>query len=171
MTDCDANGICDAIKMSLKNNGLELQNLVAIGTNNASVMTGINSEVYAKLKSEVPHLILIKCVCHSLQLAVSHATAEYLPRNLDFMIRETYNWFSHSVICQAWYKEIFALINDGQAPLKLILLDGFQLNQKLSKYCNRVELKTHFEMARHGERCYTAQLLYDMFCSKKTMPS
>lgn len=79
LTDRNANGICAAIKKSLKNNGLELQNLVVIGTDNVSVMTGVTSGVYAKLKLDV---------CHSLQLAVSHATVECLPRNLDVMVRE-----------------------------------------------------------------------------------
>lgn len=91
LAECDANGICDAIKRSLKSNGLDLHNLDAIGTDNASVMVGVNSGVYSKLKAEVPHLILIKCVRHSLQLAVSHATTECLPRNLKFRIKETYN--------------------------------------------------------------------------------
>lgn len=67
-----------------------------IGTDNASVMVGINNGVYQLLKREVPHLVLIRCVCHSIQLATSAAMAECLPRNLDFLVRETYNWFSRS---------------------------------------------------------------------------
>lgn len=51
-------------------------------------MTGINNGVYAKLKEYSPNLILIRCVCHSLQLAVSAAAKEYLPRNLEFLIRK-----------------------------------------------------------------------------------
>ncbi|KAK4313269.1 hypothetical protein Pmani_015385 [Petrolisthes manimaculis] len=30
-----------------------------------------------------------------------------------------------------------------------------------------IELKTHFDIARKDERCYTADLLYSMFCDKK----
>ncbi|XP_045104381.1 uncharacterized protein LOC123499914 [Portunus trituberculatus] len=171
LPDCDSTGICDALKRSLKNSGLELQKLTAIGTDNASVMTGVNSGVYAKLKTEVPHLILIKCVCHSLQLAVSHATAQCLPRNLDFLIKETYNWFSHSAIRQARYKEIFSLINDGQAPLKLIHLSQtrwLSVESAIVRILQQwLELKTHFGMARHGEKCYTAEILYGMFCDKE----
>lgn len=40
-------------------------------------------------------LLLIQCVCHSIELAVSFATDE-LSNNLDFLIGETYNWFSYS---------------------------------------------------------------------------
>lgn len=76
LKECNADAICHALKDSLKRNGLELQTLIALGTDNASVMIGVNSGVHARLKSEVPHLILVKCVCHSLQLAVSHAATE-----------------------------------------------------------------------------------------------
>ena len=60
--------------------GLSLQKLRGVGTDNAGVMVGINKGVYQILKKEVPHLILIPCVCHSVQLAVSSAAAETLPR-------------------------------------------------------------------------------------------
>ena len=64
-------------------------------------MTGSNNGVHAKLKNEVPHFILIKCVCQSLQLAVPHTAAECLPCNIEFLIKETYNWFSYSSVQQA----------------------------------------------------------------------
>jgi hypothetical protein len=51
-------------KKTLNTYHLNLKNLVRIGTNNASVMTGVNSGVHQKLKIEVPQLILIKCLCH-----------------------------------------------------------------------------------------------------------
>lgn len=56
-------------------------------------LVGINNGVYIKLKEEIPSLIYIPCtsICHSLQLAVLAAAAETLPRNIDHLIRETYN--------------------------------------------------------------------------------
>lgn len=62
-----------------------------------NIFLGVNNGVFHKLKEEVPHLILIRCVCHSIQLAVSKAVAETLPRNLEFLVSETYNWFSRYV--------------------------------------------------------------------------
>jgi hypothetical protein len=44
---CDAEGIVQALKKLLICKKLELKNLAAIGTDNASVMVGINSGVYA----------------------------------------------------------------------------------------------------------------------------
>lgn len=106
LTECNAESICEALKESVRNNGLDLHKLLALGIDNASVMTGINSGMFARLKAEVPHLQLIRCVCHSLQLAVSHAASENMSRNLEFMIRETYNWFSQSSVHQVIYRAV-----------------------------------------------------------------
>ena len=49
---------------------LKKEKLLGIGTDNASVM-GINNGVHKVLKEEygLKYLVLIRCVCHSLQLA------------------------------------------------------------------------------------------------------
>ncbi|XP_068210356.1 E3 SUMO-protein ligase KIAA1586-like [Palaemon carinicauda] len=85
LEDCDANGIVHALKSSLRVYGLNLQIMVGIGTDNASVMVGINNGVYKKLKEDIPALVHIRCVCHSVQLSVSHASKETVPRNLEFL--------------------------------------------------------------------------------------
>ena len=56
-------------------------------------MVGINNGVCSKLKQENPSSILMRCVCHSIQLAMSYASAERLPRNLEYLIAKTHNWF------------------------------------------------------------------------------
>ena len=70
---------------------LNINNFIAIGTDNASVMVGINNAIYSKLKQENPFLILMRCVCHSIQLAMSYASAECLPMNLEYLIAITHN--------------------------------------------------------------------------------
>lgn len=62
LKECNAEGICDSLKAALRKHGLNLERLLAFGTDNATVMVGINNGVHAKLKSEVPNLILVKCV-------------------------------------------------------------------------------------------------------------
>ena len=47
----------------------------------------LHNRVYKRLKEEVPNLVLIRCICHSIQLAVSAASDDALPRNLDFLIK------------------------------------------------------------------------------------
>ncbi|GBP01563.1 hypothetical protein EVAR_101094_1 [Eumeta japonica] len=83
-------------------------------------------------EEEVPHLILVRCLCHSLQLAVSAAAKEFLPRNLEFLIRETYDWFSRSSSRQSLYKELYKTINDGQKPLKIVQACQTSVEQALN---------------------------------------
>ncbi|KAG0417138.1 hypothetical protein HPB47_005856 [Ixodes persulcatus] len=49
---CTADGIVEAIKHILKEFKRDQCNMVGIGTDNASVMTGVNNGVYQKLKAE-----------------------------------------------------------------------------------------------------------------------
>lgn len=116
---CDADGIVKAVKEELAAKKLDINSLVATGTDNASVMVDINNGVFQKLKHDVSSLILIRCTCHSLQLAVSHASSETLPRNLEFLISETYKWFSLSSVRQLSYKTLYQTINAGKSPLKI----------------------------------------------------
>lgn len=166
LQECDANGIVDALKSTLHTYGLNLQNMIGIGTDNTSVMVGINNGVYKKLKEEIPSLVHIRCVCHSIQLAVSHASSETMPRNLQFLVSETYNWFARSSRQQA-YTNLFKLINDGHEPLKIVQacqtrwLSIASAGQRL---CDQwLELKTHFCLTKSSERCYTSEMLHAMY--------
>jgi len=73
--------------------------------------------VYKKLKEDIPTLIHVPCICHSLQSAED---SETLPRNIEYMIHETYDWFSHSSLRQAQYINLFKAINEGHKPLKIV---------------------------------------------------
>ena len=50
---CDAESIVTALKQLLINKKVNISNSIAIGTENASVMVGINNGVYAKLQTRV----------------------------------------------------------------------------------------------------------------------
>jgi hypothetical protein len=101
----DSQSIADEILRCLKEDKLEVSRLVGIGTDNASVMTGSNNSVFTKLRELQPSLLLVRCVCHSLALAASNAV-ECLPRNLDFMIEQTYSWFARSSKRQGEFAEV-----------------------------------------------------------------
>ncbi|CAG9793730.1 unnamed protein product [Diatraea saccharalis] len=166
----NAEGIVSAIKKTLKRFDLRLENLMGLGTDNASVTVGVNNGVYIKLKEEIPHLILVRCLCHSLQLAVSAAAKEFLPRNLEFIIRETYDWFSRSTSRQLLYKELYKTINDGQKPLKIVQAcqtRWLSIESAVSRvYTQWLELKTHFAIAKVHERCHTAELLHSLYANE-----
>ncbi|KAK5925672.1 hypothetical protein CgunFtcFv8_018179 [Champsocephalus gunnari] len=89
----DARSIAQALVAFLEKCCLKKEKLLGIGTDNASVMTGNKSGVHQVLKEEygIKYLVLIRCVCHSLQLAVTHASNDTLPRSVEYLVRETYN--------------------------------------------------------------------------------
>lgn len=173
LESCNAEHIVSGIKIVLNSNKLKLMNLVAIGTDNANVMVGINNGVYAKLKAEIPSLILIRCVCHSIQLAVSQASAECLPRSLNFMIVETHKWFSHSPVRQIQYKNLFQTLNSGSLPLKIprdCQTRWLSIQPAVQRILEQwLELKTHFQVTRLSEKCYTAEILYEMYSDEKNL--
>lgn len=118
----DAASIVKAVKEVVQDFNLDLLKMQGIGTDNASVMTGVNTGVYKRLKAEIPHLILIRCVCHSIELAVSEAVTHSLPKHLEFLINDTYLWFSRSADRQGDFQNLYNAMNDGNDPLKIKLL-------------------------------------------------
>lgn len=101
----DADTLVPAIICALEEDNLSLNKLVGIGTDNAAVMVSEFNSVYSRLRDQQPALLLIKCVCHSLDLACSKA-AEKMPTTLVFLVDETYNWFSRSTTRQQHFRDV-----------------------------------------------------------------
>jgi len=70
-------------------------NLVGFGADGASTMFGKDNSVAARLKRDIPKLFMLKCVCHSLALAVSHAS-KVLPDSLLMLFPQVYNYLKRS---------------------------------------------------------------------------
>ena len=150
----DARSIARAVVAFLKKCCLRKEKLLGIGTDNASVMTGVNNGVHKVLKEEygLKDLVLIRCVCHSLQLAVSHASNDTLPRSVEYLVRETYNWFSVSPKRREAYKAIYETINCGEKPLlitKVCATRWLSIEPAVSRILDQWEvLKLHFALKR-----------------------
>lgn len=168
LTSANARSIVDALISLINDLKLDIRKLMGIGTDNASVMVGINNGVFQILKEEynLPHLVLNRCVCHSIQLAVSHASQETIPRNIEFLVREIYNWFCLSPSRQDAYKEIYETINVGEKPLKILKMCAtrwISIEPAVTRILSQWdELKLHFQMSQTPENCYTATLLHSM---------
>lgn len=169
LEDGTASSIVCAIKKMLENVKLDPKKLIGVGVDNATVNTGLNKGVCQLLKEELglPHLIMVRCVCHSIQLAVSHAVGETLPRNIDHMVRETYNWFGHSSKRQMLYKTLYETLNDGKCPLQIPRVCDtrwISLEPAVTRILAQwEELRMHFNIARSSEKCYSAEMLFNMY--------
>lgn len=91
LTAGDAKTIADTVIKMLDRLKLSTDKLRGIGTDNAIVMTGKTGGVYAILKEKIPNLIIIRRMCHSIQLAVSHSCADTILRNVEYLVDQTYN--------------------------------------------------------------------------------
>lgn len=96
-------------------------------------------------------------------MAVSAAAADALPRNIEYIIRETYNWFSHSSLRQAEYKNLYKAINDGHDPLKIVRscdTRWMSIESAVARILHQwTELKTLFGIAKNKNKCYAADIL------------
>ncbi|XP_074026139.1 zinc finger protein 862-like isoform X2 [Leptinotarsa decemlineata] len=163
--ECDAKSLHQAIINQLKKDGLKIENMIGIGVDGANIMVGKHNSVTALLKRDLPDLIVVKCVSHSLHLCAEKA-AESLPRQLEFLVRETHNWFSYSPKRLDYYKTLYESMNYNKDPKKIPGLSG---TRWLARYqaVNTIleqwdELKLLFSIAKSDDKCYMAEQVYDI---------
>ncbi|XP_037945175.1 uncharacterized protein LOC119677758 [Teleopsis dalmanni] len=165
LTEFDAQSICDAIKAQLQSDNLNFQNLIGIGVDSANVMIGKNKSVATILKKDLPDLIVVKCISHSLHLCAEKAT-ETLPRQLEFLVREVHNWFSHSSKRVEEYKKLYEIINNNSNPKKVGPLSGTRWLarfQAITTILDQwIELELLFSIVRKQDKCYMADQLHDI---------
>ena len=164
-----SDAITTAILDQLKKDNLKIEKLLGLGVGGASVNVGKKHSVTTLLHEVNPNITIIKCICHSLHLAAEKA-CEYLPRHLDYMVKETHNWFSDSTKRQLEYNEMYELIKD-EKPLKIQKLSDTRwlvreqsIRTVLAQYD---PLKLHFQLAEDKEKCYMASQLALMYKAEK----
>ncbi|KAM4722874.1 uncharacterized protein WCC33_009052 [Rhinophrynus dorsalis] len=89
---------------------LDIKNMIAYTSDNASVNYGKNCSVYKKLKDAQPHLIKANCNCH-----VLHNTAKYALKPLSFdvenLVLKVFNEFSCSAKNVSELKTCFEFVH------------------------------------------------------------
>lgn len=70
---------------------------------------------------QIPNLMLIRCVCHTLHGAASKASSS-MPADLEFLVRESRNWFAKSPLRRLQYRDLYAAVNNGKMPVTLVQL-------------------------------------------------
>lgn len=84
---CTADLLYEHICKYIEHIGLNLINLVGIGTDGASNLCGRNHSLFTLLRQQNPNLQIVRCICHSLNNAISKA-ADVFPSHIDFICRE-----------------------------------------------------------------------------------
>ena len=143
-------GITDKLLDFLKDVNLEPSKCMGLATDGCNTMAGQRNSVITKFKEINPQVTHIKCICHSLQLCSSYAMKK-LPDHLEFMVSETYRYFSQSPLRQQKYASLYSTINVGEQPLKILQLADTRwlaiapcVTRILDQYD---ELKLHFQVS------------------------
>lgn len=85
-TNCTANKLFETFKTVLETKQIPLTNIIGMASDNAFVMVKSNNSFFSRLKSEIPDLVLINCICHSSAIIASKACEE-LPQSCEHLIR------------------------------------------------------------------------------------
>ncbi|XP_015119417.1 uncharacterized protein LOC107042750 [Diachasma alloeum] len=167
VTETTSNCLYQHITSYFNSINLPVKNLFAIGTDGASNMVGVNHSVFTLLRDNIPlpNLILIRCICHSSNLCASKA-ADVLPAHLEYLIRESRNWFCLSAKRMEEYRALFNLINDNNkkmlALIQLCDTRWLAYNGAVRRILDQwLELKTHFSMiaTKNQDKCLPARHL------------
>lgn len=85
---------------------IPLENIIGFGfaSDGCNVMMGANNSVASRLRENLPGIVIMKCICHSLHLCSSEA-CEKLPRSCEDLARNIYNYFNSSAKRQCEFAE------------------------------------------------------------------
>ncbi|XP_043471984.1 uncharacterized protein LOC122504801 [Leptopilina heterotoma] len=170
VVSCTGKNLALALIDFLESIRLPLNQLQAIGTDGAPAMCGSENSFYTHLKERVPHLQLLKCVCHSL-----HECAEYaykiFPDSISYLTQQTYNWFAHSALRLNKYENFYKNKTDGKTPGKLVSLSKTRWLVWLSA-CSQIlyqwhELKKFFNM-QASNNDFMAKMIFAQFTQQRS---
>lgn len=118
VTEGNAEALFGALERSFERDGIPLQNIIGFASDTTNVMFGEHNSVVSRLKEKIPEIFTMRCICHSAHLCASYA-CEKLPRTAEELIRDVYNYFSHSAKRQGAFQS-FQAFAEVEEPHKLL---------------------------------------------------
>lgn len=145
------------------------QNLIGFAADGASTMMGRHHSVKTLLEKDVPHIFVMKCLCHSLALCSSYACAK-LPNEIESFVRKIYNYFSYSYKRQDNLKEFQEFVNTK--PHKLLQPSQTRWLSVISAITRILEqfeaLKLYFQSEYLEDEKEECEHIYSMLCDPFT---
>lgn len=92
-------------------------NCIGFASDGANNMMGAQNSVMSRMVEVIPHIFVMKCICHSFHLCASYA-CEKLPQEVEKFTRDVYNYFSNSPKRVGELKEFQEFANTS--PLKIL---------------------------------------------------
>ena len=95
----------EALDGCLDKFNLKWSNCIGFGCDGASSMVGQYNSVWSRIQQKNRDVLLMKCICHSLDLAEKHVF-ESMPSQLGFLLSAVPGWFSKSDLRREKYRTL-----------------------------------------------------------------
>lgn len=159
----DAETLHNSLKSCAENKNIPLKKIMFLGSDGASVMTGVKSGVSARMMADQPFLVNIHCMAHKLALCTSQAADKvtYLKKYRETLTSIFYH-FKHSSLRTSNLAKIEDVLNDKKLKIKEIhAVRWFAFYSALEAvfHCWG-SLVTYFEQEKRAEKGGTAKGLH-----------
>lgn len=141
---------------------IPLSNMIGFAADGASNIMGSMNSVTSRLKQQMPGITIFRCVSHSIHLC-SSAAAKTLPQDCEDLMRNVYNFFSHSAKRKFEFKEyqLFCQVK----PHKLLhpcATRWVSLQQAVDRVIEQWQsLKVYFDKIWIGEKLSAVQSIHE----------
>ena len=119
LTACTAQDIVQAITQFYSKHGLDMQRMVMLTSDGASVMLGKHNGVAALLKRQIPHLTEQHCVAHREDLGIDDAWKNVpLMRDVETLLRTVYSTFSRSTVKRGKMEDLAEILDEDKLSFR-----------------------------------------------------
>ncbi|XP_049575131.1 zinc finger protein 862-like [Syngnathus scovelli] len=119
LTACTAQDIVQAITQFCSKHRLDMQRMVMIASDGASVMLGKHNGVVALLKRQIPHLTEQHCVAHREDLGIDDAWKNLpIMRDVETFLRTVYSTFSRSTVKRGKMEDLAKILDEDTLSLR-----------------------------------------------------
>ncbi|CAH1111603.1 unnamed protein product [Psylliodes chrysocephalus] len=139
--DCSAVELYNFLKNCFNKHEIPIANIVGVASDGANVMVGKNNSLFSHLKSEVPDIILMRCICHSSALVAGCAE---LPSSVENLIRSISTYISGSAKRCAILQEIQEFMQ-----LETTKILNLSTTRWLSRHACIVRILDNWEAIKH----------------------
>jgi hypothetical protein len=165
--DTTGEAIFNKFTATLNKFEIPLEHILGVASDGANVMVGSKNSFFSRLKQEVPHSILLKCICHSAALIASYACSE-LPKEAESLLRQIYTYISGSAKRCAQLIEMQTYFNlKHYKILKLCDTRWLSLHDCISRILQNWDvLVSYFQIACLEDQLETANTILNLMQHK-----
>jgi hypothetical protein len=182
LVTADVAGVADAIVNLIDEWSLEGKNMIGLVTDGIVDLCPERGALLSVLRINCPNVVHLHSTFAAVTLAFNAAAKKHLSRELEYLLRESHNWFAQSHDRQAKYASIVDFAGFSNVENIASDEDEFAIGKSLriieagmaSQWMDIAAflpfllgqfeaLKTHFVRLAETGACYQAKLLADMY--------